>query len=206
MVLDGIVTGGSLIHPAQRQVSFHRFFWVVKRGCGPGWVEILGRYTWSTWSHVHTAVLYQVLLEYQEVKNEKQKYVTILSHYHWNLWVPRCTYMNKLCRKCYNLRLPIMTKVQSRQGFWYEFSKTRSNDSLMSLWRIRAKGGLEELEPSLKMRKAHAAGAIPCASSKCKEKTGGAAEISFRQEYDAAHQTDLLKNRAAWILDRENWS
>jgi len=37
--------------------------------------------------------------------------------------------------------------------------------------RIRAKGGLEELEPSLKMRK----------------------------EYDAAHQTDLLKNRAARI-------
>lgn len=33
-------------------------------------MEILGRYTWSTRSHVHTAVLYQVLLDYQEVKNE----------------------------------------------------------------------------------------------------------------------------------------
>ncbi len=25
MILDGVVTGGSLIHPAQRQVFFHRF-------------------------------------------------------------------------------------------------------------------------------------------------------------------------------------
>lgn len=62
----------------------------------------------------------------------------------------QCTYMNKLCRGCYNLRLPIMAKVRTR---------------------IRAKGGLEELQPSLKMRK----------------------------EYEAAHQNDLLKNRAAKI-------
>lgn len=62
----------------------------------------------------------------------------------------QCAYMNKLCRGCYNLRLPIMAKVRTR---------------------IRAKGGLEELQPSLKMRK----------------------------EYEAAHQADLLKNRGAKI-------
>ncbi|CAK9011537.1 unnamed protein product [Durusdinium trenchii] len=62
----------------------------------------------------------------------------------------QCAYMKKVCRGCYNSRLLIMAKVQTR---------------------IRAKGGLEELDPSMKMRK----------------------------EYEAAHANDLLKNRAAKI-------
>ena len=32
-----------------------------------------------------------------------------------SMLVPRCAYMNKLCRGCYNLRLPIMAKVRTRQ-------------------------------------------------------------------------------------------
>ncbi|CAE7327181.1 unnamed protein product, partial [Symbiodinium sp. CCMP2456] len=62
----------------------------------------------------------------------------------------QCSYMNKICRGCYNSRLLVMAKVKTR---------------------IRAVGGLEELQPSMKMRK----------------------------EYEAAHQADLLKNRPAKI-------
>ncbi|CAE7569431.1 unnamed protein product, partial [Symbiodinium pilosum] len=69
--------------------------------------------------------------------------------------VQQCTYMNKICRGCYNARLPIMAKVKTR---------------------IRAQGGLEELQPSLKMRK----------------------------EYEAAHDADLLKNRPAKIDGLQN--
>mmetsp|Transcript_16986 Transcript_16986/g.40170 ORF Transcript_16986/g.40170 Transcript_16986/m.40170 type:complete len:298 (-) Transcript_16986:32-925(-) len=67
----------------------------------------------------------------------------------------QCSYMNKICRGCYNTRVQIMAKVKNR---------------------IRAVGGLEELQPTLKMRK----------------------------EYEAAHDADLVKNRAAKIGGLQN--
>ena len=56
--------------------------------------------------------------------------------------------MKKVCRGCYNSRLLIMAKVQTRHCALNPVSI-----SCGTVVRIRAKGGLEELDPSMKMRK-----------------------------------------------------
>ncbi|CAE8598475.1 unnamed protein product, partial [Polarella glacialis] len=62
----------------------------------------------------------------------------------------KCTYMNKICRGCCNARLEIMARVVTR---------------------IRSKGGLEELQPTARMKK----------------------------EYEEAHGNDLVAKRPARI-------
>jgi len=61
-----------------------------------------------------------------------------------------CTYMNKLCRGCYNERLDVMRRIQRR---------------------IRDNGGIEEMKPTMRMRK----------------------------EYENQHAQDIVANRAARI-------
>ena len=61
--------------------------------------------------------------------------------------------MNKICRGCYNSRLLVMAKVKTR-SLLYALSCMLEESFLISGGRIRALGGLEELQPSMKMRKA----------------------------------------------------